>query len=85
MRELSRAITQSNGTLSRLLNDPQLYNHLDEAACMLTKIMPRVDRAMKDIEVFTDKLARHPELIGLGGVTHPSNGIKDATPAIGSH
>lgn len=79
VRELTRAFNQADGTLAKLLNDPKLYNHLDEVVCGFMRILPRVDRAMKDIEVFTDKLARHPELIGVGGAIHGSNGVKEAS------
>jgi hypothetical protein len=44
---------------------------------MLVRIMPRLDRIMKDFETFADKLARHPEAIGLGGVVRPGSGLKD--------
>jgi phospholipid/cholesterol/gamma-HCH transport system substrate-binding protein len=74
---LFRAIDQNDSTLRRILVDPSLYNHLDEAACMLVRLMPRLDRILKDFETFADKLARHPEAIGLGGVVRPGSGLKD--------
>ena len=39
--------------------------------------MPRLDRILKDFETFADKLAHHPEAIGLGGVVRPGSGLKD--------
>jgi ABC-type transporter Mla subunit MlaD len=74
---LLRAAAQGDGTVRRFLADPALYNHLDDAALMLSRVVPRLDRVLKDLEVFADKLARHPESIGLGGVVRPSSGIKD--------
>jgi phospholipid/cholesterol/gamma-HCH transport system substrate-binding protein len=74
---LLRTIDQADGSLRKFLIDPSLYNHLDEAACAVTSILPRVDRVMRDLEVFADKLARHPESLGLGGVLRPSSGLKD--------
>jgi phospholipid/cholesterol/gamma-HCH transport system substrate-binding protein len=59
-----------------------LYNHLDEVACQLAKIMPRLDRVLKDAEVFADKIARHPELIGAGGAIRPSSGLKEAPTSV---
>src|SRR5262249_47793119 len=70
--DVLRVFTQSGGSLQRFLSDPALYNNLNEAACALVKIMPRVDRILRDFEVFSDKLARHPESIGLGGAIRPS-------------
>src|SRR5205085_1389280 len=61
----------------RFLTDPSLYNHLDDTALMLTRIIPRLDRVLHDFEVFADKLARHPEALGLGGVVRPSSGLKE--------
>jgi phospholipid/cholesterol/gamma-HCH transport system substrate-binding protein len=74
---LMRAIDQKDGTIQRLLTDPSLYIHVDEIACMVGRMMPRVDRILKDFEVFADKLARRPESLGLGGVVRPSAGIKE--------
>ena len=48
---------------------------------MAARLMPRLDRALRDIEVFADKLARHPELIGLGGAVNPSRGLKESPTA----
>ena len=82
VRELMRVIGQSDGTLNRILKDPSLYNNLDQAACAVSKLMPRLDRILKDLETFADKLARHPELIGAGGAIKGSDGLKDP-PKIG--
>ncbi len=73
---LFRALDQ-DGTIQRLLKDPSLYMHLDEAACQLMRSMPRVDRILKDFETFADKLARHPELLGVRGAVRPSAGLKE--------
>ncbi len=77
-REVLRAAAQSDGTVRRLLADPSLFNNLDDATLMLKRIVPRLDRVLKDFEVFADKLARHPEALGLGGLVRPSSGIKEA-------
>ena len=77
VRELLRVVGESDGAFRRFLTDPALYNHLDEAICSIGKAMPRLDRILKDVETFADKLARHPESIGLGGVVKPGSGLKD--------
>ncbi len=81
VRELLRGMQGSDGTFRRLASDPALYNNLNDAALMLVRIMPRLDRAMRDLEVFADKLARHPESIGLGGAINPSRGLKESPTA----
>src|SRR5262249_39959630 len=70
-------VLDQDGTIQRLLKDPSLYNRLDEAASGLVRSMPRIDRILKDFETFADKLARHPELLGVRGAVRPSEGLKN--------
>ncbi|HEY7331094.1 MAG TPA: MlaD family protein [Gemmataceae bacterium] len=65
-----------DGTVQRLLKDPSLYINLNEAACLVLRSMPRLERILKDFETFADKLARHPELLGVRGAVRPSDGLK---------
>jgi ABC-type transporter Mla subunit MlaD len=74
---LFKVLDQSDGTFRRFLTDPSVYNRLDDVLCMVQKMMPRLDRVLKDFETFADKLARHPEALGLGGVVRPGSGLKD--------
>jgi phospholipid/cholesterol/gamma-HCH transport system substrate-binding protein len=76
LRELMRLASQEDGTLRRLIVDPNLYNHLDQAAFMVVKLLPQVGQILCDFELFADKIARHPETLGLGGVVRPDSGIK---------
>jgi phospholipid/cholesterol/gamma-HCH transport system substrate-binding protein len=73
-------VLDQDGTIQRLLKDPSLYIRLDEAACGLVRAMPRIDRILKDLEMFGDKLARHPELLGVRGAVRPSEGLKNPPP-----
>jgi phospholipid/cholesterol/gamma-HCH transport system substrate-binding protein len=77
-RDLMRDVARSDGTLQRLISDPSLYNNLNDSACMVNKIIPRLDRILADFEIFADKIARHPESLGIGGVVRPGNGLKEA-------
>jgi phospholipid/cholesterol/gamma-HCH transport system substrate-binding protein len=85
MAKLNRMLTDlsglkntldQDGTVQRLLKDPSLYINLNEAACLLVRGMPRLERILKDFETFADKLARHPELLGVRGAIRPSEGLK---------
>lgn len=76
VQELLRAFGRSNGTVAKLVNDPDLYNNLNDITCMLARMMPRVERMLRDFEVFADKVARHPESLGVGGVVRPGSGLK---------
>jgi ABC-type transporter Mla subunit MlaD len=78
VQELMRGLGRDDGTLHRVLADPSLYNNLNDAACMLARLMPRLDRVLKDVEVFADKIARHPESLGVGGAIRPSSGLKES-------
>jgi phospholipid/cholesterol/gamma-HCH transport system substrate-binding protein len=78
VREVVRLFARSDGTLQKLLTDPNLYQNLDAAALALAKVLARADKIGKDLEVFADKVARRPELIGLGGLAKPSSGLKDS-------
>ncbi len=78
VRELIQVFGRSEGTVSKLVFDPSLYNNVNDSAVMVTKILPRLDRVLRDVEIFADKLARHPELIGIGGVVRPSSGVKES-------
>jgi phospholipid/cholesterol/gamma-HCH transport system substrate-binding protein len=78
----TRAGASGDGSLRRFMNDPALYNNLNDAACMIARMMPRIDRALRDLEVFADKIARHPESLGVGGAIRPSAGLKESPTAV---
>jgi phospholipid/cholesterol/gamma-HCH transport system substrate-binding protein len=78
VQELFKAIDKGDGTLKKLINDPALYNHLDEAACILTRLMPKLEPILPDVNVFTDKIARHPEALRVRGAISPSSGLKES-------
>ena len=66
----------ADGTLQKLMSDPSLYNNIDAASCQVLKMMPQLNRILEDFGTFADKLARHPEKLGLGGAVRPSDGLK---------
>ena len=80
VQALVRAIGDSDGTLTRLLKDPSLYNNLDCAAAQIARQMKQLDYILKNVDTFTDKIARHPELLGVRGAVSGSNGLKDPEP-----
>jgi ABC-type transporter Mla subunit MlaD len=82
---LMRVLDQCDGTLRRFLTDPSLYIHLDEAVCNLVRLTPRVDRILRDFETFADKVARHPESLGVGGVVRPGSGLKEPPTPVYPH
>ncbi|HBH51050.1 MAG TPA: hypothetical protein DDY91_04070 [Planctomycetaceae bacterium] len=76
LTQFSKGINREDGTLNMLLNDPQLYRTTEQTMSSLTTVMKNLDLVMKDLRVFSDKIARHPELIGAGGALRGSSGLK---------
>jgi phospholipid/cholesterol/gamma-HCH transport system substrate-binding protein len=74
--EFTRGLNQGDGTLRRLIMDPSLYQSIDDLAKNLNKSACRFDNILRDLELFADKVARHPELLGVSGAVSPSSGIK---------
>jgi ABC-type transporter Mla subunit MlaD len=81
IRTLLQTFGQGNGSIQKLLTDPTVYQNIDLASNSLAKILARAEKITRDLEVFSDKVARRPELIGVGGALHPSSGLKDAPGA----
>src|SRR5262249_13063562 len=78
VRDILQAVSRGNGTVQKLLADPSLYNNLNEASLGLVHFMPRFEHILRDFEIFADKLARHPELLGVRGAIAPGSGIKES-------
>jgi len=78
IRTLLQLVGRGNGSIQKLLTDPTVYQNLDEAAASLARVVARAEKISRDLEVFADKIARRPELIGIGGVVRPSSGLKEA-------
>ena len=77
VRLLLQVFGKGNGSIQKLLTDPTVYQNLDVAAGSLARVMSRAEKISRDLEVFADKIARRPELIGVGGAIRPSSGLKD--------
>ena len=70
-------------TLQKFLNDPTVYYRIDQILMGVVQQIPTIARILNNAEVFMDKLARHPEALGLGGVVRPGSGIKDSPSSTG--
>ena len=76
MAQFSRALNGSQGTLGQLINSPELYQQLSEAASNINDLTHRLQPILNDVRDFTDKIARHPEVLGVRGAIERSPGIK---------
>lgn len=75
LKKFTYALNNSNGTISRLVNDPLLYNNLNQTICNANKVIEGLNYSlwpiMENVKIFTDKVAREPGRI-VGGAVNPS-------------
>lgn len=64
------------GSLARMMNDPELYNQLLGAAKNVNELTTRMRPVVEDVRVFTDEIARDPGRLGLSGALKKSSGTK---------
>ena len=72
----TKALNESQGTLGRLVRDPQVYDELAQAAAIVNRITKELRPIVNDVRVFTDKIARHPEQLGVRGALDRRPGLK---------
>ncbi|MDA1165188.1 MAG: MlaD family protein [Planctomycetota bacterium] len=77
LRDVAQIASKSDGSLKRFLSDPNLYDDLERSASSLAILLRNLEPIVQDMRVFTDKVARHPEVLGVGGALRPSSGLKD--------
>ncbi|MEQ9408108.1 MAG: MlaD family protein, partial [Fuerstiella sp.] len=65
---VSRLMNQNDGTVRRLLTDPSMYRNLNSTSASLAVLLENLKPVIADLQVFSDKVARHPELLGVRGV-----------------
>lgn len=78
----AKSLGQSEGTVGKLVNDPELYNNLNTAIYNANVVLGRVNEIAKqlrpilnDARVFTDKVSREPGRL-IGGALNQGPGIK---------
>jgi len=72
----SRNLNRGEGSIGQLLRNPDLYQHLNAAAINIEQITRDLKPILADARVFSDKIARHPELLGVRGAIQKNPGIK---------
>jgi phospholipid/cholesterol/gamma-HCH transport system substrate-binding protein len=81
LAELNRfavLINKPNGSLQKFAADPSLYDNMDRSAQSIAVLIKNLEPVLRDLREFSDKIARHPELLGVGGAMRPSSGLKDS-------
>ncbi len=71
-------ITESEGTLGKLVNDPELYNYLTETMRNVRDLTIRLQPLINDVRFAVDGIARDPGQLGIRGAL-------DRRPAFGRY
>lgn len=72
----TKALSDSDGTLGLLVRDPRVYEDLAAAAANVKNLSRELRPIVDDIRVFSDKIARHPEQLGVRGALDRRPGLK---------
>lgn len=83
LAQFSKVLNSGDGSIRKLATDPDLYVNLDRSAQSAALLLRNLEPIIRDLRVFSDKVARHPELIGVSGALRGSSGLKypeDAEP-----
>lgn len=73
----SKKLSNEDGSLNKLVSDPELYQNMNRSAVSMAVLMKNLEPMLRDLRIFSDKIARHPELLGVGGALSGSSGLKD--------
>jgi phospholipid/cholesterol/gamma-HCH transport system substrate-binding protein len=76
MRTLTNRLNNQEGTLGKLIQDPSLYEQLNRASKNIEELTVRLRPIVEDVRVFTDKISRHPEELGIRGAIQQKAGVK---------
>ncbi len=78
VEQFSRSLNSREGSLGQLINNPEVYQQLNEAAQNINDLTRRLRPIIEDARVFSDKIARHPGVIVRDAVK-PGSGTKWVT------
>lgn len=74
--KFSEGLSNPNGSLGQIINNPDLYQHINGLVARLDTLSQELRPILDDARVFTDKIARHPEMLGVRGAIENRPGIK---------
>ena len=76
MTKLTKAVNTGEGSLGKLVNDPELYDQITRTVGNVEELTRRLRPILEDVRVFSDKIARHPEQLGVRGAIERKPGVK---------
>lgn len=79
VERFSRQLNSNQGTVGQLLNNPELYQQLNEAASNINDVSQRLKPIVEDARVLMDRGARNPGIF-LRDAMQPGAGTKWSTP-----
>ena len=77
LRAFVELAVKEDGSIQQLASNPDLYRNLNNSAVALSLLLNNLEPILRDVRIFSDKIARHPEIIGVSGALNPSSGIKE--------
>ena len=76
MAKFSESLNSTDTSFGLLMHDRQLYDNINRTAANIEELSRALRPVVNDARVFTDKIARHPELLGVRGAMQESVGTK---------
>jgi phospholipid/cholesterol/gamma-HCH transport system substrate-binding protein len=83
LNTFAHVVNSEDGSINRFAKDPELYENLNASAEALNLLVQSLQPILKDVRVFSDKVARHPEILGISGAVKGSSGLKDPEEGAG--
>ena len=77
MSRFSKLLSKEDGSLNKFATDPKLYQNMNQSAESMAILLKNIEPLIRDMRIFSDKIARHPEILGVSGAMKGSSGIKD--------
>lgn len=77
LRTFVELAVKEDGTIQQFAANPELYQNLNNSAASLSLLLKNLEPVLRDMRIFSDKIARHPEIIGVSGALNPSTGLKE--------
>jgi phospholipid/cholesterol/gamma-HCH transport system substrate-binding protein len=71
----TRALNSREGSLGQMINNPDLYNNLSQAAENVNRLTRELQPILCNAKIFSDEIARHPGII-ISDALRPRAGIK---------
>ncbi len=76
----SQSLNDSKGTIGQLVHNPELYHSVNRAVKNIEELTQDLRPIVSDARIFSDRIARHPELLGVRGAIKPEDGTKSLPP-----